>query len=73
MGLFKQNKNKRFNYTPRRLKEQDSHIKEQFESKRRDTKHVSKNKRNASSSLLVFILILGMIIALFYILDNYKN
>jgi hypothetical protein len=73
VSLFKQRKNKRFSYTPRHLREKDSHIKENLESKWRETRQTSKHQGKASLNLLVWLLVLGMIIVLWYVLDNYKS
>jgi predicted nucleic acid-binding Zn ribbon protein len=72
VSLFKQRKNKRFSYSPKHLKDEDIQIKQQLRSKRQTTKHLSKERSKTSSSLLIWLLILGMIIVLWLVLDNYK-
>lgn len=69
--MFQQRKNKRFNYIPRRLRDetQEEDLKTQWESVRRDGKHKSKGRL----SLPILVLILGMIIVLWYILTQYET
>ncbi|MCK7591771.1 hypothetical protein M0G43_14370 [Subsaxibacter sp. CAU 1640] len=73
MSLFKQHRNKRFSYTPKHLKDEDIQIRQQLQTNRQKTKHLSKYRSKSSSSLLLWLLILGMIVVLWFVLDNYKN
>lgn len=71
MSLFQQRKNKRFNYIPRHLKDakDDDNLKAQWETVRGQGKHKSKR----TLSLPVLLVVLGMIIALWYILTHYET
>jgi len=68
--LFQQRKNKHFNYTPRHLRDskEDEDIKTHWESVRRQSKY--KGKR--SVSIVMLLVILGMIIAIWFILTHYE-
>lgn len=72
MSLFQQRKNKRFGYIPRHLRNSqsnsDENIKSQWETVRKQGKYKSK-----SANKLVFLLIvLGMIIATWLVLEHYE-
>jgi len=71
LSLFKQRQPKRFNYTPRHLRDQKDEVdlKTKWESVRGQGKH--KAKRTISLPLLMVIL--GMIIALWFILTHYET
>ena len=69
VSLFKQRKNKRFNYTPKYLQDDDIQRKQHIDAHQQQTKQPSKS----TSSLLIWLLILGMVIVLWFVLDNYKN
>lgn len=69
--LFKQKKNKRFNYVPRSLKEnpeEDNSLKDEWHTIR------SSHKRKATSlsPIIVLMIILGMVIVLWVVLSNYE-
>uniref|UniRef100_UPI00404B1481 hypothetical protein n=1 Tax=Gelidibacter sp. TaxID=2018083 RepID=UPI00404B1481 len=69
MSLFKQQKNKRFSYTPRHREEQDAN-----DSQRFDPKWLENRKHQRKSSTMPWLLIgLGMVIVLWYVLNNYQN
>jgi hypothetical protein len=69
--LFQQRKHKRFNYTPRHLRDskEDEDLKSQWQSVRGQGKH--KSKRSVSTVLL--LIVLGMIIALWFVLTHYEK
>ncbi|WP_152611459.1 hypothetical protein [Psychroserpens damuponensis] len=72
MSLFKQRKSKSFNYIPRNQKSSrndDEHLKTQWEAVKRHGKHRSKR----AISLPLLLVILGMIIALWYLLTHYQT
>ncbi|WP_299336819.1 hypothetical protein [uncultured Psychroserpens sp.] len=71
MSLFQQRKNKRFNYIPRHLKDtqKDDDLKSHWESVRGQGKH----KKRRTISLPVLLVVLGMIIALWFILTHYEK
>ena len=72
MSLFQQQKNKRFSYTPRVLRnsenDSDKNIKSEWKTIRNQGKYAGK-----SANKLVMLLIgLGMIIAVWLILNHYE-
>jgi hypothetical protein len=72
VSLFKQRKNRAFNYIPRGNQSSlndDLKLKTQWES----LKDQDKRKTRRMTSLPVLLIILGMIIALFYILMQYET
>ncbi|WP_460218806.1 hypothetical protein [Psychroserpens sp. MEBiC05023] len=71
MGLFQQRKHRQFNYKPRHHRDAEGgeDLKSQWKSIRGQGKH--KSKRSVSLGLL--LLILGMIIALWFILTHYET
>ncbi len=72
MNLFQQQKNKHFSYTPRHLREsQDSsdiNIKSQWETMRSQ----GKSKSKPANKLVVLLIVLGMIIVVWFILNHYE-
>ncbi len=68
MNLFNQRKNKRFNYVPKHLKDSETDIKSQWNSIRGNGKHKSKT----SSRLIFLLVVLGMIIAVWLLLEHYE-
>ena len=71
VSLFKQRKNRAFNYIPRSNRsssDDDLAIKSQWKS----LKSHNKLKARRMPSLLVLLIILGMIIALLYLLMQYE-
>jgi hypothetical protein len=69
VNLFKQPKNKRFSYTPQHHKANDNDDAHDFEPKWRSNIHRGKKK----PTLLILLIILGMVIALWLILNRYEN
>nr|WP_321235157.1 hypothetical protein [uncultured Psychroserpens sp.] len=71
MSLFRQRKHKRFNYIPRHLREskEGEDLRTQWESVRGQGKH--KGKR--SVSIVMLLIVLGMIIALWFVLTHYET
>ncbi|MEH6538069.1 MAG: hypothetical protein V7719_16835 [Psychroserpens sp.] len=71
MSLFQQRKPKRFNHIPRRLRtsKDEDDLKTQWESVRGQGKHIGKR----TISLPILLAILGMIIAIWFILTHYET
>ncbi len=72
MSLFKQRKNKAFNYIPRSNQSSPNDnlaLKSQWES----LKGHNKRKVNRMPTLLVLLVILGMIIALLFVVMQYET
>ncbi len=71
MGLFQQQKHKRFNYIPRRLRnsKDGEDLKSQWESVRGNGKQKSKK----GFSGLFLMIVLGMVIAIWLILTHYEK
>ncbi|MCK8481451.1 hypothetical protein [Psychroserpens algicola] len=69
--MFQQRKHKRFNYIPRHLRDSKSgdNLKSHWESVRGQGKHKSKQRM----PLVILLVILGMIIALWYVLTHYET
>lgn len=72
MNLFQQQKNKRFKYIPRHLRasqqNSDTDIKKQWETVRGKGKY----KRKPVNTLILLFVALGMIIAVWFILNHYE-
>jgi len=72
VNLFQQRKNKRFSYIPRHLRDSqdnsDQNIKSQWDAVRNKGKYKSK----PTNKLVVLLIILGMIIAVWLILNHYE-
>ena len=72
VSLFKQRKHKRFKYIPKHLKDStvhDENLKTQWQSLRGQ----DKNRSKRVLSLPILLVILGMIIAVWYILTHYET
>jgi len=72
VSLFKQRKHKRFKYIPKHLKdsnENDENLETQWQSLRGQ----GKNKSKGGLPLPILLVILGMIIAVWYILTHYET
>lgn len=72
MNLFQQRKNKRFGYIPRHLRESESNSDENFKSQWDSVRGRGKKRSNSSSKLVLLLIVLGMIIAVWLILNNYE-
>ncbi|MBU2940718.1 hypothetical protein KO494_14310 [Lacinutrix sp. C3R15] len=70
--IFKQRKNKSFNYTPRHLREQEQAKKEDLASKWEEIRGTSKRKGSFFSSLPIMVLFLIAVLVLLYILGGYQ-
>lgn len=71
MAFFKQRKNKRFNYTPRYLREQKDNSIEEIESKLREERFSVKRKGNIMTTLPVLIILFVVVLILMYVLEGY--
>ncbi|WP_452226034.1 hypothetical protein [Lacinutrix cladophorae] len=71
MNLFKQRRNKSFNYTPRHQTEQEQNPKEELASKWEEIRGTSKRKSTFFSSLPLMVLFLIAVLVLLYILSRY--
>ena len=71
MSLFQQRKHKRFNYIPRHLRDakEEDDLKSQWDTVRSQGKHSGKRR----VSLVRLLVILGMIIAIWFILTHYEK
>ena len=69
--MFQQRKYKRFNYVPRSLRQSkdDNTIKTQWESVRGESEY----RKTRGKSLTLLLVILGMIIAIWFILTHYET
>jgi len=72
VNLFKQRKNKSFNYTPRHQKDQEQPKKEDLSSKWDEIRGTSKRKASIFSSLPIMVLFLIAVLVLLYILGSYQ-
>ncbi|HXJ97322.1 MAG TPA: hypothetical protein VNJ50_00620 [Gelidibacter sp.] len=68
MNLFNQRQPKRFSYTPRHLKEQYHGKSFDFESARNQ----KARRKKKVPPMLVFLIVLGMVIAIWYVLSTYE-
>lgn len=69
--LFKQRKNKKFNYKPRFQNSEQQDAKDDFETKWGEVRQGSKKRGRLFSSLPVMLLMLIAVIVLMYILNGY--
>jgi hypothetical protein len=69
--LFKQRKNKRFNYKPRFQDSEDKKSRADFEAKWNDAKDGDKSRGKFLSSLPALIILLVLIFVIIYILEGY--
>jgi len=69
--LFKQKKNKRFNYNPRFQDSKEQESKDALETKWNLIKNGSQRKKNRFLSLPVLIIMLAALFILIYILNGY--
>jgi cytoskeletal protein RodZ len=67
VNLFKRRQPKRFSYTPRQLKEQHKDTSYEFDPQWRQ----KTQRKKKPASLLVLLIILGMVIVIWYVLNNY--
>ncbi len=72
VNLFKQRKNKRFTYTPRHLKENETDDTKSLESQWKDAKSLNKRKTNPFATLPFLVLFLIAILIVLYILSRYE-
>jgi type VI protein secretion system component VasF len=71
--LFKQRKNKQFNYKPRFLKEERDDLERNLESQWKVVKTSSKRKRNIFTTMPFLVLFLIAVLVLFYLLNQYET
>jgi type VI protein secretion system component VasF len=71
--LFKQRKNKQFNYKPRFLKEERDDLEQNLESQWKVVKASSKRKRNIFTTMPFLVLFLIAVLVLFYLLNQYET
>ncbi|SHG43070.1 hypothetical protein [Winogradskyella jejuensis] len=71
--MFKQRKNKKFNYTPRFQNSEETKSKDEFESKWDEVRQGSKRRGRVFSTLPVMIVMLIAVIILMYILNGYMK
>ena len=69
--VFKQRKNKRFNYTPRFQESEKENSSEGFETKWSEVKQVNRRRSRGFKSLPVMIVMLIAVLILMYILNGY--
>lgn len=69
--VFKQRKNKRFNYTPRFQESEKQNSSEGFETKWSEAKQVNRRRNRGLKSLPVMIVMLIAVLILMYILNGY--
>jgi hypothetical protein len=69
--VFKQRKNKRFNYTPRFQKAEKEKPSEGFEAKWSEANQVNRRRSRGFKSLPVMIVMLIAVLILMYILNGY--
>ncbi|WP_179336275.1 hypothetical protein [Winogradskyella costae] len=69
--MFKQRKNKRFNYKPRFQDSEDKKSRADFEAKWNDAKGGDKSRGKLLSTLPALIILLVLIFVLIYILEEY--
>ena len=69
--MFKQRKNRKFNYKPRFQDSHEKMVKEDFESKWNAAKPSSKRRISFFSSLSTMLVFLIAVIVLMYILNGY--
>ncbi len=68
VNLFNQRKHKRFNYVPRHLRDSKEDLKSQWNTVRNESQHTSKS----NNRLGVLLIVLGMIIAVWLLLEHYE-
>ncbi|WP_120201892.1 hypothetical protein [Ichthyenterobacterium magnum] len=73
MSLFKQRKNKHFNYTPRHLRKEQNQSDEKLQAQWELLRQTGKSRGKKIITLPILLLILGMIIVLWYVLSNYES
>ncbi len=72
MNLFQQRKNKRFSYIPKHLRESQDKSGENIKSQWESIRNKGKYKSNPTNKLVVLLIILGMIIVVWFILNQYE-
>jgi len=72
VSLFQQRKNKHFSYTPRHLKDSESNSDENIKSQWETVRSTGKYRSKSSNKLVMLLIVLGMIIAVWLILNNYE-
>jgi hypothetical protein len=72
VSLFQQRKNKRFSYTPRHLKDSESNSDDNIKSQWKTVRNHGKYKGKSASKLVLLLIGLGMIIAVWLILNHYE-
>jgi type VI protein secretion system component VasF len=73
VALFKQRKNKRFNYKPRFLKDEREKVEKNLESQWQEIRASKKRKGSILTSLPFLVLFLIAVLVLFYILSQYET
>jgi len=73
VNLFQQQKNKRFSYIPRHLKESKTNSDENIKSEWNSIRNKGKYKGKPLNKLIMLLIVLGMIIALWYVLMHYET
>ncbi|WP_323788675.1 hypothetical protein [Psychroserpens sp.] len=72
MNLFQQRKNKRFGYVPRHLRDSEGNSDENIKSQWDSIRNKGKNKSHSANRLVLLLIVLGMIIAGWYVLTYYE-
>ena len=72
MNLFQQRKNKRFSYTPRHLRDSESSLDDNIKSQWETVRSRGKKGSKSSNKLILLLIVLGMIIAVWLILNHYE-
>lgn len=71
MSLFKQRKNKSFNYRPRFQESNKIETKEEFEAKWNEVKETTKRRGSIFTTLPGLLIMLVAILILMYVLNTY--
>jgi len=72
VSFFKQSKPKRFNYIPRNERDVNSRSEKNLKSKW-DSMRSGGKRKSKSKTLPILLVILGMIIAFWYVLTHYET
>ncbi|MGM5469959.1 hypothetical protein ACS386_06745 [Flavobacteriaceae bacterium LMO-SS05] len=73
MTLFKQRKNRQFNYTPRHLRDEHEQSERALESHWEAVKTSNKRKRSILTTLPFLVLFLIAVLVLLYLLNQYET
>lgn len=71
--LFKQPKNRRFNYIPKHVKERDDVTGNDYGTRVQDIKQHNRQRRKKQSVLPLLLVVLALLIFLWIFLNRYEN